>query len=401
MGLEIENHLKKKVCELEKKKIASDQMFRNSLTGLRHHHSFHRMQIVNILEEEKSHIKSMFSMIEGKIKQINGCKETDSEHSSDATKLDENYYTDRESTEAELSMAPEISVAGIRLKSDLDLADSKCDESKALAQALQEKVAALLLLSQQEERHLLERNVNAALQKKVEELQWNLLQVTNEKVKALMELAQLKQNYHLLKERVGPEMKISAEDNRLATHEHEGKLRNILKKSYLSRWINKVDFGRNTSETGHTNEGNFSSRHSNSMEIARMKIENATLRESLESMEHITSTIHRLRASLSQVKESAVLGGTVTGISQVLEDTISEAMLMRTALSSCLPVSWSAGEDMESLGGSVDDESSDIHSDSINKKLDSVSAAGFEMVELLILTADLLKEYANKIKSED
>uniref|UniRef100_A0A6N2M6Q1 Uncharacterized protein n=1 Tax=Salix viminalis TaxID=40686 RepID=A0A6N2M6Q1_SALVM len=42
---------------------------------------------------------------------------------------------------------------------------------------MQEKVAALLLLSQQEERHLLERNVNAALQKKTEELQRNLLQV--------------------------------------------------------------------------------------------------------------------------------------------------------------------------------------------------------------------------------
>lgn len=39
------------------------------------------------------------------------------------------------------------------------------------------QVAALLLLSQQEERHLLERNVNAALQRKVEELQRNLLQV--------------------------------------------------------------------------------------------------------------------------------------------------------------------------------------------------------------------------------
>lgn len=39
------------------------------------------------------------------------------------------------------------------------------------------QVAALLLLSQQEERHLLERNVSAALQKKIEELQRNLLQV--------------------------------------------------------------------------------------------------------------------------------------------------------------------------------------------------------------------------------
>lgn len=34
-----------------------------------------------------------------------------------------------------------------------------------------------MLLSQQEERHLLERNVNAALQKKMEELQRNFLQV--------------------------------------------------------------------------------------------------------------------------------------------------------------------------------------------------------------------------------
>lgn len=39
------------------------------------------------------------------------------------------------------------------------------------------QVAALLLLSQQEERQLLERNVNAALQRKMEELQRNLLQV--------------------------------------------------------------------------------------------------------------------------------------------------------------------------------------------------------------------------------
>lgn len=39
------------------------------------------------------------------------------------------------------------------------------------------QVAALLLLSQQEERHLLEKNVNVALQKKIEELQRNLLQV--------------------------------------------------------------------------------------------------------------------------------------------------------------------------------------------------------------------------------
>jgi hypothetical protein len=43
------------------------------------------------------------------------------------------------------------------------------------------QVATLLLLSQQEERHLLERNMNAALLKKVEELQKNLSQVNIER----------------------------------------------------------------------------------------------------------------------------------------------------------------------------------------------------------------------------
>ena len=39
------------------------------------------------------------------------------------------------------------------------------------------QVATLLLLSQQEERYILESNVNAALQNKLEDLQRNLLQV--------------------------------------------------------------------------------------------------------------------------------------------------------------------------------------------------------------------------------
>ena len=50
-----------------------------------------------------------------------------------------------------------------------------CSSSSSRIESCQ--VAALLLLSQQEERHLLERNVNAALQRKMEELQRNLLQV--------------------------------------------------------------------------------------------------------------------------------------------------------------------------------------------------------------------------------
>eukprot|EP01018_Ginkgo_biloba_P006998 Gb_02761 [translate_table: standard] len=66
------------------------------------------------------------------------------------------------------SNSPNVSFEGER---DAD------DTRKVLAQALQEKVAALLLLSQQEERHLLEKNTNAALHEKIKELQQKLLQV--------------------------------------------------------------------------------------------------------------------------------------------------------------------------------------------------------------------------------
>ncbi|KAI5070583.1 hypothetical protein GOP47_0014926 [Adiantum capillus-veneris] len=63
------------------------------------------------------------------------------------------------------------------------------DDSKALAQALQEKVAALLLLSQQEERHILESNTTFALESQISSLQQQLVQVTSEKLDALVKLA--------------------------------------------------------------------------------------------------------------------------------------------------------------------------------------------------------------------
>lgn len=70
-----------------------------------------------------------------------------------------------------------------------------------------------------------------------------------------------------------------------------------------------------------------------------------------------------------------------------LNEIMSEALMVKTALSSCLPVSWSAEEDMES------ETSADIiHGDPNTEKVDFVSAAGFEMVELLILASQVMKE---------
>lgn len=93
-----------------------------------------------------------------------------------------------------------------------------------------------------------------------------------------------------------------------------------------------------------------------------------------------------------QVKESATSEDTIASMSETLDDIISEAKLVKTALGSSLPVSWSVESDVGSINVNMDSESIDIHGDSSNEKIDSVSAAGFEMVELLILAAQILKD---------
>ncbi|XWS39855.1 hypothetical protein CRYUN_Cryun18bG0090600 [Craigia yunnanensis] len=254
VGLEIENHLKKKVRELERKKITSDKMILNKVTELRHYHSQHRIQIKNLLDMERSHIKSFVDVVEEKFRQF------DPRWQYVQSDLKPDEY---ECADIHLSTDAEAELVSKRNMLDLNIAESKGDTSEALAQALHEKVAALLLLSQQEERCLLERNVNAALQKKVDELQRNLLQVTSEKVKALLELAQLKRKYQLLQEKISNEMKqgnVLAEvaDRRIVTYERDGRLRNLLKKTYLRRWVGALD-----------DRGNEAEAQPNSMDFAR------------------------------------------------------------------------------------------------------------------------------------
>ncbi|EOX98489.1 Myosin heavy chain-related protein, putative isoform 1 [Theobroma cacao] len=397
VGLEIENHLKKKVHELGRKKISSDKMILNRVTELRHYHSQHRTEIMNLLDMERSHIKRFVDVVEEKFRQFDA--------------KGQNVQSDLKPGECEcgdvyMSTDAEAGSVSERDMVDLNIAERKGDSSEALAQALQEKVAALLLLSQQEERHLLERNVHAALQKKIEELQRNLLQllsitvgscfeasdyiyvfeVTNEKVKALLELAQLKRKYQLLQEKISNEMKqgnVLAEvaNRRIITSERDGRLRNLLKKTYLRRWVGAIDA-----------RGSEAEAQPSSMDFARMRIENATLRESMGSLEHLTSAVHRLRLSLLKVTESITSEGTDSSSSEALDEIVTEAKLVKTALGSSLPVSWSAEGDGELIGENAGSEVGNIFEDSSIEKIDSVSAAGFEMVDLLILAAQILKE---------
>ncbi|KAG6424981.1 hypothetical protein SASPL_115404 [Salvia splendens] len=380
VGLEIETHLKKKVRDLERKKIHSKEKNKKWISALSHHHSQFRNGIKSLLDEGYSELKSISDLVIEKIKQLETSRECDLRSSQ----LQEREFDKSECRDVHVSAdSSPKSHPGLPIPSACETGDA----SEALALALHDKVSALLLMSQQEERHLLERDVNAALQKKIEELQRNLMQVTNEKVKSLMELAQLKQELYILQPyndcRKISQDKVQGIDpvetaERRMVPEKDGKLKSLLKKTYLTRWVGGSD--------GSDILAHLHNEKPHQVDFARMKIENATLKESLDSMEHLLSSVRRLRISLLKVKESGAGKDEGMRCSEDLEQVIAEANLLKTAFGSSLPVSWLA-ETERSL-----DEISGAARESGQEKVDLVSAAGFEMVELLIFAAQNLKE---------
>ena len=75
---------------------------------------------------------------------------------------------------------------------------------------------------------------------------------------------------------------------------------------------------------------------------------------------------------------------------EALNSLITEANLMKTALNVVLPVSWS-GDSSDAITYEALCDPSDSPK-SKSGKVDPLSSAGMEMVELLILAAEILKE---------
>ncbi|XP_075488749.1 uncharacterized protein LOC142527728 isoform X2 [Primulina tabacum] len=370
--------LKKGVDNLQSKlrMSLSEEKMRKQMSALICFYSQYKISITNILDEWRMELKSISDMVVEKVREfeLSGEQNLKSSPIQDVKLTgsecrDVHINTDSDGTSSTKSIHPDLQSPN---------ASGTGDTSKALAQALQEKVEALLLLSQQDERHLLERNVNAALQKKIEELQRNLLQVTNEKVKALMELAQLKQEKYVLQEKIsqdivrGKHLSESGEQR----PEKDGKLKNFLKRNYLSRWVGGSE-GIDAEACLNYEKPNFQ------MDFARMKIENATFKESLESMEHLLSSIRRLRISLLKVKDSAADKSEHKNCYDSLDKIIAESRLAKIALGSSLPAETDGSHSEINDGGS----------DPGLEKFDFVSAAGFEIVDLLIFAAHVLKEH--------
>ncbi|XP_008795651.2 myosin-10 isoform X3 [Phoenix dactylifera] len=393
MGLDIERHLKKNVQSLEKKHIILDDFIRNGLSVLRNFLIQQRSEVMKLLEEEALKMNTMLVEVQKMINQIHMNHQSNSAVSQRGQQCDDSECRNVHITS---DVDPTIELeSGHPTTSSVK--NRMTDTSDVLAQALQEKIAALLLLSQQEERHLLERDVNKALQKKLEELQINLSQVTNEKVKALMELALLKREYQLLQENCSHSLKhdnylADDSDKNIALHEREGRLKNILKKTYLKRWMGNDHSQHDTDIYGSSGKSNSTNKKDfKCMDFARLKIENAALQESMANMERVTSSVRRLHVLLLRAQDDAASAGPTESIIQALSNIISEANHMKTALGSSLPISWSgSGEDAVTYENLY--EPTDPLEVPKIEKVDPVSIAGLEMVDLLILAVELQKE---------
>eukprot|EP00250_Pteridium_aquilinum_P019185 c24338_g1_i5 orf=475-2985(+) len=287
------------------------------------------------------------------------------------------------------------------------------DSKEALAQALQEKVAALILLSQQEERHILESNTNVVLESEISSLKQQLLQVTSEKVEALVELARAHEELLKLQEQ-GRTFKQAYQYNRTLSSGHLSPVRDYgvfsdndrnltfsegVKKapaqSYLKHlWSKGPELGVRTKSFSHMLTSK-ASKENDPVGIARLRVENATLRESLTSIRHLCKSANRLRLTIARVaaESSAQTESSIQAAVEAVDGVISEALHLKVALHSSLPVDdlgWNSIGSPLARAGEMGLEGSD---NDANDDLDIVSFFGLEIVRLVLLAAQLQKRF--------
>ncbi|VAH92285.1 unnamed protein product [Triticum turgidum subsp. durum] len=407
MSFEIEHHLQRNARTLEKKQALSDDLMRNGLSALQKVYTYQRAEIMKILEEELLLLSTAVNEIQDKLTQIcinaeimgnpvgkmqccdSSCKDvhvTMDIGPETIPKIDSyiNLKNDTNQSYNVFQVEPTRKYGvwanwHVELTGDVPTGYSTTfDDSKALAQTLQEKMEALMLFSQEQERYLLEKQKNQAI---IEDLEKNLSQVKDEKVKVLMELAKLKEAYLLKCSSTANDGHGIVDTPKITSgHDQQGMLKTILNRTSLRQWIKKEN------NTGHESSGGNDQTvcRGCSVDLSRMKVENATLLESVATMERLTSLVHRLHRVLMKVYDDVKSGCSSESSYEALSSLITEANLMRTALGVVLPVSWSG----DSSGGIT----SDSPKSSKSEKVDPLGSASMEMLELLILAADILRE---------
>lgn len=276
------------------------------------------------------------------------------------------------------------------------------DDSKLLAQALQEKVAALLLLSQQEERHILESNTAFAMESQISFLKQQLLQVTTEKMDALVKLA-CSQEKCLKLQAQEKNFKRLIQHNQSPVAEpvvplNDGKdLVSFTSKkasiSYLRHLWPRQGLGIHTKSLSHMLSLNRG-KEDDVLNVARLRAENTSLRESLSCIGHLCKSINRLRQTIDRiaVQSNAQTASFFESAAEEVDGVISEALHLKVVFKKS-PTHNDLGWDSigSPLTGTREMAFQDGSDGETNDDLDIVSSFGLQIVRLVLLAAQLQK----------
>ncbi|XP_024381297.1 uncharacterized protein [Physcomitrium patens] len=299
------------------------------------------------------------------------------------------------------------------------------EDRKALAQALHEKVEALLLLSQQEERYYMESKTIQGLEFQIKDLNEKISQVTSEKVSALMEVAQLRQDCHRLEEREKelirrlqqhrstsaggrllpaswsePNASQTRQEKPHAVTENQLQSYNIVPKpslstsGYLKSWLRGIDMSgpgglRALSEPSKQSKSPATDEPA---DLAKLRVENAALQERVAGVQRLTASAHRLRMTLVKVSADSETEPSVASLNsflKVVDGVKSEASHLRVALGCSLPVSVTPESPPQQ--SDADEGMSKTSVGEVHAAVDVATGAGIEMVELLLVACELQK----------
>ncbi|KAG0562056.1 hypothetical protein KC19_9G114300 [Ceratodon purpureus] len=302
------------------------------------------------------------------------------------------------------------------------------ESRKVLAQALQEKVEALLLLSQQEERYYLESKTVQGLEFQIKDLNEKITQVSRDKVTALMEVAQLRQDCLRLEEREKElirrlqqhrstsaggrllpaswsEPNASQEKSNVVTEKQLIVPKPITTGGYLKSWLRGMDLsgpGSSMAASGPTKQSGGTNTSKNTqteepVDLAKLRVENAALQERVAGVQRLTESAHRLRMTLLKVSTDSETQQSVKSLNLALETVEGvkrEASHLRVALTCSLPVSvtpespLSQSKESRFSSGEGMSNSSDGE---VHTAVDVATGAGIEMVELLLAACEVQK----------
>ncbi|MCO5614580.1 hypothetical protein L7F22_068863 [Adiantum nelumboides] len=268
------------------------------------------------------------------------------------------------------------------------------DTKEALAMALEEKVDALLRLSQQEERHILEENMVAVWGRKNTELRKQLLQVTIDKGHALIQVANLTEELaRAQEERCELRHRCQHLPSTGISNNHDYRQKNTPFQWPLKSWFRK-----------HNRRGFRSSAQTSlktgvkdKASLARLQAENSFLWCILSNLHKLCSSVNRLHQALVKVRSQVSNGcfNLQSNENEQLDFVICEAQRLIVAVGVSLPVDYKNQRQSEITEEDAGDMSYRVF-DSCGTSTELLSTIGRTSLEAILFAAEVYKQYVNE-----